>query len=199
MEVILVRHTSVDVPPGTCYGQTDVALCSTFPEEAEAVYRRLAGYAPFDRVYTSPLSRCIRLAEYGGYADAVRDSRLLELNFGAWEMQRYEEIRDSRLTEWYADYLYVPATGGESFAGQLRRVSSFLDELRKEPYRRVALFTHGGGLQPNPPLWRDSVYPPAMTSWMRQMRIIIAPSARRLIRMASCISCVVSGRVLEPI
>ena len=88
MEVILVRHTSVDVPPGTCYGQTDVALRSTFSEEAEAVYRRLAGYAPFDRVYTSPLSRCIRLAEYGGYADAVRDSRLLELNFGAWEMQR---------------------------------------------------------------------------------------------------------------
>ena len=64
MEVILVRHTSVDVPPGTCYGQTDVALRSTFPEEAEAVYRRLAGYAPFDRVYTSPLSRCIHLAEY---------------------------------------------------------------------------------------------------------------------------------------
>lgn len=144
MEVILVRHTSVDVPPGTCYGQTDVALRSTFSEEAEAVYRRLAGYAPFDRVYTSPLSRCIRLAEYGGYADAARDSRLLELNFGAWEMQRYEEIRDSRLTEWYADYLYVPVTRGESFAGQLRRVSSFLDELRKEPYRRVALFTHGG-------------------------------------------------------
>ena len=26
MEVILIRHTSVDVPPGVCYGQTDVPL-----------------------------------------------------------------------------------------------------------------------------------------------------------------------------
>lgn len=26
MEVILIRHTSVDVPKGVCYGQTDV-LC----------------------------------------------------------------------------------------------------------------------------------------------------------------------------
>ena len=106
--------------------------------------RQLAGYAPFDRVYTSPLSRCVRLVEYGGYADAVRDARLLELNFGAWEMQRYEEIRDPRLEAWYTDYLHVPATGGESFTDQLHRVSAFLDELRRESFRRVALFTHGG-------------------------------------------------------
>ena len=144
MELILIRHTSVDVPPGTCYGQTDVPLRPSFPEEAEAVCRQLAGYAPFDRVYTSPLSRCVRLVEYGGYADAVRDARLLELNFGAWEMQRYEEIRDPRLEAWYADYLHVPATGGESFTDQLYRVSAFLDELRRKPYHRVALFTHGG-------------------------------------------------------
>ena len=81
MEVILVRHTSVDVPPGTCYGQTDVALRSTFPEEAEAVYRRLAGYVPFDRVYTSPLRRCIRLAEYGGCLQARRASPVCGLGF----------------------------------------------------------------------------------------------------------------------
>ena len=128
MEVILVRHTSVDVPPGTCYGQTDVPLRSTFLEEAEAVHRQLAGYGPFDKVYTSPLSRCTRLADYCGHADAVHDVRLLELDFGIWEMQRYDEIRDPRLAAWYADYLHVPATGGESFAG----------------YRRVAVFTHGG-------------------------------------------------------
>lgn len=34
MEVILIRHTSVDVPPGMCYGQTDVPLKPTFETEA---------------------------------------------------------------------------------------------------------------------------------------------------------------------
>ena len=34
MEVILIRHTSVDVPVGICYGQTDVPLKESFEEEA---------------------------------------------------------------------------------------------------------------------------------------------------------------------
>lgn len=144
MEVIFIRHTSVDVPPGTCYGQSDVALRSTFPEEAKGVSERLNAYTPIDATYTSPLSRCVRLAEYCGYPEALRDARLLELNFGVWEMQRYDEIRDPRLAEWYADYLHLPATNGESFEEQLNRVSCFLVELQEKPYHRVAIFTHGG-------------------------------------------------------
>ena len=33
MEVIFIRHTSVDVPPGVCYGQTDVPLRHSFEQE----------------------------------------------------------------------------------------------------------------------------------------------------------------------
>ena len=129
MEVILIRHTSVDVPPGTCYGQTDVALCPTFPEEAAQVARALQSEGVLEAVYTSPLNRCTRLATYCGYADAVCDDRLLEINFGDWEMQRYDEITDPRLHIWYKDYLHVAATGGESFMEQLHRVSLFMKDL----------------------------------------------------------------------
>ena len=146
MEVILVRHTSVDVPTGTCYGQTNVPLRSTFEEEAMIVASTLQGYAPFDRVYTSPLSRCTRLATFCGYADAQRDKRLLEMNFGEWEMQRYEEIEDPQLQAWYADWKQVSATGGESFVQQYERVVQFLSELKEKPYSKVAIFSHGGVL-----------------------------------------------------
>lgn len=146
MEVILVRHTSVDVPTGTCYGQTNVPLRSTFEEEAMIVTSALQGYAPFDRVYTSPLSRCTRLATFCGYADAQRDKRLLEMNFGEWEMQRYEEIEDPQLQAWYADWKQVSATGGESFVQQYERVVQFLSELKEKPYSKVAIFSHGGVL-----------------------------------------------------
>ena len=37
MRVTLVRHTSVDVPQGTCYGHTDVPVKTSFPEEAALV------------------------------------------------------------------------------------------------------------------------------------------------------------------
>lgn len=146
MEIILIRHTSVNVPTGTCYGQTDVPLNSTFELEAAVTLEKLNAYAPFDQIYTSPLSRCTRLATYCGYPDAIRDPRILELNFGDWEMQSFDSIRDSRLQEWFDDYLNVTATNGESFCMQYKRVVDFLDELKAKPYQKIAVFTHGGVL-----------------------------------------------------
>ena len=70
----------------------------------------------------------------------------MEINFGDWEMKPFEQNEDPRLQEWYADYMNVAATGGESFTMQSRRVSQFLDELKKKPYTRVAIFAHGGVL-----------------------------------------------------
>ena len=61
-------------------------------------------------------------------------------------MHRFDEISDKNLEKWYADYLHVKATNGESFEDQYRRVAHFLDELRKQPYEQVAIFAHGGVL-----------------------------------------------------
>lgn len=147
MEVILIRHTSVDVPAGVCYGQSDVPLRDSFETEAAQVALLLNSQKPFDAVFTSPLTRCLRLATRCGYSEAVRDSRLLEMNFGQWELKRFDEIIDPRLKEWYTDYLEVPTTGGESFRMQYRRVAAFFNELKGCPYRRVLIFTHGGVLE----------------------------------------------------
>ena len=94
MEVILIRHTSVDVPPGVCYGQTDVPLKPTFEQEAAITQENLKNYLPFDHVYTSPLTRCVRLASYCGYPDAERDKRIMEINFGSWEMKPFDRNDD---------------------------------------------------------------------------------------------------------
>ncbi len=145
MKITFIRHTSVDVPKGTCYGQTDVPLKPSFTEEA-TVTRNNLSHEPFDIIFTSPLSRCTHLADFCGYPDAIRDNRILELNFGEWEMQSFDTIRDPRLQEWFEDYLNIPATGGESFMMQYRRVSSFLNELRQKDYSNVAVFAHGGVL-----------------------------------------------------
>ena len=145
MIIYLIRHTSVDVPQGVCYGNTDVPLKLSFMYEAEETAKKLKGLH-FDKVYTSPLTRCIRLATYCGYPEAERDERIKEINFGDWEMQRFDDIKDPRLQEWYADYLHVRATNGESFEDQYHRVAAFLDEIRRQPYRQIAVFAHGGVL-----------------------------------------------------
>lgn len=145
MEIVLIRHTSVDVPPGVCYGQTDVPLKPSFEQEAAVTKENLKVYLPFDHVYTSPLTRCVRLASTA-VIRMRNDRRIMEINFGDWEMKPFDRNDDPRLQEWYADYLNVVATGGESFAMQYQRVSSFLDELKTKPYQRVAIFAHGGVL-----------------------------------------------------
>ena len=81
MEVYLIRHTAVDVPAGYAYGQTDVPLKATFPEEAACVKQSLEGHT-FDQVWSSPLSRCRRLATFCGYPEPMTDPRLMEVNFG---------------------------------------------------------------------------------------------------------------------
>ena len=146
MEVILIRHTTPDVPAGTCYGQSDVPLKASFEAEATVTKAALEACGPMDHAYTSPLSRCTRLAAFCGYADAERDPRLMEINFGEWEMKRFDDITDPHLQEWYADHIHTPVTGGESFMQQYDRVSRFLDELRHQPWRRVVIFAHGGVL-----------------------------------------------------
>ncbi len=146
MEVILIRHTSVDVPPGTCYGWSDVPVAASFEQEAEVTRQNLSDYGTFDAVFSSPLTRARKLAAYCGFPDATTDDRLKEMNMGDWEMQRYDDIQDPYKETWYSDYLHLPTPHGESFPMQYHRVSDFLDELRQRPYQRVAIFAHGGVL-----------------------------------------------------
>ena len=42
--------------------------------------------------------------------------------------------------------MHQPTTNGESFPMMYARVAGFLDELKQKPYRRVAIFAHGGVL-----------------------------------------------------
>lgn len=148
MNITLIRHTSVDVPRGTCYGWTDVPVRSTFNEEAAATLRNLEPLKPFDAVFSSPLSRARKLAVACGYPTPILDDRLKEMNMGQWEMQRFDDIgkSDPRIEEWYADYMHVCTTGGESFVMLYERVANFMDELIGKPYNNVAIFAHGGVL-----------------------------------------------------
>ena len=149
MEIYLIRHTSVDVPQGVCYGQTDVPLKPSFEKEAEIVKQNIAEYS-FNTVYTSPLSRCVKLATYCGYPDALCDNRLKEMHMGDWEMKAFDEINDPQLQEWYNDYLHIPTLNGESYQDLFARVSSFMKDIKSSEkasgQSKIAIFAHGGVL-----------------------------------------------------
>lgn len=139
MKIYIVRHTAVGVS-GICYGQTDVPLKDTFESEAEVVKQNLKDI-PYDAVFSSPLSRARKLAEYCGYTNIQLYDRLKELHFGDWEMQEWDSL-DMR--EWEKDWINTPAPNGESFRQMYERVASFLDELKESDYNSVIVFAHGG-------------------------------------------------------
>lgn len=168
MHIVMIRHTLVGVPKGTCYGWTDVPVADTFEEEAAETKRNLEGTLSsmtshghtigFDAVFSSPLTRARKLAAYCGYANPILDERLKEMNMGDWEMQRYDDINDDALQMWYEDYMHLRATNGEGFPDLYARVSSFFDDLLSHPEKitrnvatperldKVAIFAHGGVL-----------------------------------------------------
>lgn len=137
----MVRHTAVGVPQGTCYGQTNVPLKETFEEEAVIVKEKLRDIN-FDFVYSSPLSRCRKLAKFCGYGDiVVYDDRLKELHMGDWEMHMWDDLD---MTVWKDDWINNPAPNGESFVQMYKRVASFLDELKNQTASNALIFAHGG-------------------------------------------------------
>lgn len=140
MKIYLIRHTAVDIPEGMCYGQTDVPLRPSFEVESKFVKVNTDKIVP-DAVYSSPLSRCTQLTYACGYTDAILDNRLMELNFGDWEKQRWNDID---MSIWKNDWINPPAPNGESFVQMYERVSNFFDELRAQDLNSVIAFTHGG-------------------------------------------------------
>lgn len=143
MQIFLIRHTRPLVAPGTCYGQSDVTLHEEGIARMNDLLVSLQNHR-FDAVFSSPLVRCSELAKRID-SSFVSDERLLELHFGAWELQKWSTINDEEMKWWCDDYAQhaVPG-GGESFNVLSQRVLLFWNELMKTNYSKVAIVTHAG-------------------------------------------------------
>ena len=99
MNIYLLRHTAVALS-GVCYGRSDVALAAGWRRDFARCAAKLPPHLRRRAVvYSSPSSRCLRLARYLS-ADVQTDARLMELDFGAWEGCRWDAIPAAELTPW---------------------------------------------------------------------------------------------------
>lgn len=142
MEVYLIRHTTPDIAAGRCYGQSDIPLKPTFPEEMKTVRKALP--AAVEVIYSSPLSRCAMLAKALHPAELVLDPRLMELDFGDWELQYWDNLPQEALNEWMEDFVHNSPPGGESMVELQNRVLAWWRELIFTNSKSVAVVTHAG-------------------------------------------------------
>jgi alpha-ribazole phosphatase len=144
MKLYALRHTSLNIDSGICYGISDVDVASTFPQEVDTVKSKL-GTQKFDRVYSSPLQRCAKLARsLAPRQDIVFDERIREMDFGDWENLLWDDIALlPGATEFFNDFVNTVCPNGESFARMIERVSVFLNEVQTLPLKNVLVVTHG--------------------------------------------------------
>jgi alpha-ribazole phosphatase len=147
VEFFLIRHTAPAVVKGVCYGQTDLPLAQTAERDIQGA---LAPLPKFDRVYSSPAQRCLRLAT----ALARRDQcpltlapELQELHFGEWEQLPWTQIPREHSDPWAADTWNRAPPGGETEQALWTRVASWYRTVQSLPVQRCAIVAHGGSLR----------------------------------------------------
>lgn len=148
VEIYLVRHTTPDVEAGICYGQADVPLKNTFNTELTGVLQTLP--TNIDVIFSSPLSRCSLLAEQirvKNNARLIFDNRLMEMNFGEWELLPWNSIAPEQLKRWMDNYVDTTVPAGESYQALYNRSIFFLNDLREHRYKSAIVVTHHGVLK----------------------------------------------------
>lgn len=132
VQLWLVRHAPPVVAPGTCYGRLDLPAQSA---PTVACAQRLALALPGPAlVWHSPLQRCVQLAQA---VQSTRpdwqprpDTRLREMDFGAWEGQAWSSLAKADIDAWTADFAHHHPGGGECLADMLARVAQALQDTR---------------------------------------------------------------------
>ena len=144
MHLYLIRHTSLEIASGVCYGQSDVDVSANFAAECDALSVKLKDIQ-FDAVYASPLQRCTKLAQALNLGEVQIDDRLKELHFGDWEMQAWDSIPRDLFDVWAHDYAHLAPPNGESFSQLYHRAKAFSEEVNGHLHgKNVAVVTHGG-------------------------------------------------------
>lgn len=147
MKLWLLRHARVELETGLCYGASDVpANAALTLRAAEAAAALLPAGAP---VWVSGLGRAQQLARdlqclRPDLPAPVTDTRLNEMDFGLWELQRWDAIPRAAFDVWMADFAHHRFGGAESTQQLIDRVADALDDLRDRPVIEAVWATHAG-------------------------------------------------------
>jgi alpha-ribazole phosphatase len=145
MEIYLIRHPQADIEAGICYGQTDIDLKKEDIKKAITKINMLVPHIPVSKIYSSDLKRCKAIAQdLDNNRSIIYSSKIREINFGKWEMKRWDEIPKHELNIWMEDFVNQNCYDGESYKDLYTRVVQFWKELINENHSQTLVIAHGG-------------------------------------------------------
>jgi alpha-ribazole phosphatase len=122
------RHPRPIGAEGRCIGRADLTID---PRKARRLASRIARFAAREGlprvVLTSPLRRCAEVGRWlrrWGWAHGI-DAALVELDFGAWEGLRWNDVPRVEIDAWCADFPSYRPGGGEALVDLLARARAW--------------------------------------------------------------------------
>lgn len=147
----LVRHARPLVEPGVCYGASDLPAD---PQDTQRAALDLAAVLPARaQLFMSGLRRAQQLAHAlhalrPDLAVPICDSRLNEMDFGRFELARWDAIEKAEYDAWTSDFHFYRFGGSESVAEMLQRVALSLQQVRQSQHHAAGgdtvWITHAG-------------------------------------------------------
>lgn len=135
MKLWLLRHARVVLEPGLCYGASDVAADEALTTEgAQALAPLLPAGLPVrvsDLGRAQQMHRALR-AHRPDLGDAFTDPRIREMDFGSWELQRWDAVPRDAFDTWMADFASHRFGGAENVDMLIGRVADALDATRAQ-------------------------------------------------------------------
>lgn len=162
MEIYLIRHTDPKIEKGVCYGFSDLEVAYNYEDKLEILSKKLIKNLKKQYlknveqeellIYSSPLKRCFVLAkdlkislQNYFYPKIKRDKNLKEMNFGDWELKKWNEINEEELKKWTDNFVTEFTPNGESFEVLNKRVIQFWKKNIKSEKGKIALIVcHAG-------------------------------------------------------
>ncbi|WP_157961093.1 histidine phosphatase family protein [Lutibacter citreus] len=142
MEIYLIRHTTPKIEKGICYGQADLDVDNTFEKEINVILKSIT----FDEntvVYSSPLKRCVKLAHKFS-KDIITDDRLMELNFGDWELLKWDDLPKKESNIWMNNFVIESTPNGEAYIDLAKRANEVFNEITSSSAKKLIITTHAG-------------------------------------------------------
>ena len=146
----LIRHGAIEETlKGKYIGSSDVHLSKKGREDLVNI-RETVGYPYPQKLYSSPLVRCIETCELLFPEMEINQLHSFsECNFGEWEGKGAVELSgDPRFGEWLKNSDQTPPPGGESgkdFASRIcRGFERLVETMSAEKITEATVVTHGG-------------------------------------------------------
>lgn len=151
---------------GRCIGRTDLTVDQRKAKRLAHRIRqhvRRQGWARV--VHTSPLARSAEVGRWlarWGWRHHI-DVALMELDFGAWDGQRWDDIDVAEIDAWCHDLAHDRSHGGESVSALFERCADWLSRMTKPVPRCVV--GHAGWINALRLLQQGAGPPPAASGW----------------------------------